>query len=128
MLKKRLNIKFNVIVLLLIYLFSNSPNVLFHHHEVEHSFFQHADSCEKAIYFADSENYCKHKTHISETNEECSMCDTHTFSPHSNQLFYGNYLINDLNKIFTEFSSPYFPLTPSSLSNRGPPKVSSNIV
>jgi len=73
---------------LLVYLFSSSPSILYHHHKTRYSTFQEASPCEKAIYYAAREGSCGHKAHFSEMPEKCPLCDHHTISAHYLQDFY----------------------------------------
>lgn len=110
---------------LLIYLFSNSPSILFHHHEPAVHSYQEATECEKAIHFADHLEGCDHKMHFSESHEDCSLCDVHSVSLHTASTFYLIYSIDEhSDKIIVE-SSSLFSETVSNFSNRGPPSISS---
>jgi len=122
-LKKNPNINFTGLFLLLLYLFSNSPAILFHHHDNNIVAYSNADQCEKAIYYPDKDDSCNHKQHVTETFEKCSLCDKHTLSAHTicSPLFDG------VDVIITCEHNPYnvgfHSLPISETSNRGPPTV-----
>ena len=74
--KKKRQINFLGIALLLVYAFTLVPSIaLHHHHEEEIVAFSEADSCEKAIYYGIQD---EHNEHISKTHEKCWFCDHHT--------------------------------------------------
>lgn len=120
---KNRNINFSGLFLLLLYLFCNSPSILFHHHENNVVTYAQADMCEKAIYYADKEGTCKHKQHITSALEKCSLCDNHTVSTHvvSNPIF------EYINTIFTPKHNTYninfYTSSTSENFDRGPPFV-----
>lgn len=123
--RKRYHIQFKALLLLLLYSFSNSPSILFHHHELEIASSGKATSCEKAIHFSDKKSNCNLQIDVSKAPEKCSLCDNHTVSPHSSQTFF----FRDFSKIksadHSDLVKNYFFQINSSLSNRGPPEVSS---
>ena len=122
-LKKNRNINFTGLFLLLLYLFSNSPANLFHHHDYNIVAYDKADKCEKAIYYANKDGSCNHKHHITKSFEKCSLCDNHTVSVHT--VFYPIFVC--VNVIATTEHHPYnvsfYSLSTSETSNRGPPTV-----
>jgi hypothetical protein len=125
-LKKRNDIKFISIVLLLIYLFSSS--VLFHNHKVEIASYEKSSSCEKTIYYSNKGEKCHHKIHLSLANKKCSLCDNHTFCPHLPQTFYTGFFNKVVSENYLYKVNAYFFLSPSVFSNRGPPSFSSHTV
>lgn len=124
MFKKIKHTKIKSASLLIIYIFSSIFSIQFHHHEVENSFFQVASSCEKAIYFDDSENNCHHKMHFSDEDEDCALCDSHTYSPQSLHFLQVNFQKFDFSIKYSEKVNQYHYFDLSILSNRGPPLVS----
>jgi len=122
-LKKTQYIQFKALLLLLIYLLSNSPSVLFHHHKLEVASYEKATPCEKKIYYSDKDNSCNHKTHISKVPEKCSLCDNHTIAPHSFQTFLTEYFSKEIIADYLQVSENYYFQVPSTFSNRGPPSV-----
>lgn len=82
---KSINIK--CVLLLLIYLISNFPLTLFHHHNHGIVAFNNANHCEKTIYYGEK-NACTHKYHFSNLKEKCSFCSHHTISSHTNSLYH----------------------------------------
>lgn len=80
MLKDLRNIK--GLFLLLLYLFGNSPTIMFHQHDNEVAAYSKASQCEKAVYYGEESNACKHKTHITKAFKKCSLCDNHYLSAH----------------------------------------------
>ncbi len=127
-LKKRNDIKFIAILLLLIYLFSNSSSVLFHNHKFEIASYEKASSCEKTIYYSNKSEKCHHKIHLSLANKKCSLCDNHTFCPHLPQTFYTGFFNKVVSKNYLYKVNTYFFLSPPVFSNRGPPFISSHTV
>jgi hypothetical protein len=122
-LKKRHKISHKALLLLLVYLFSNTPSILFHHHTLEIAY-ENATSCEKAIYYSEKDGNCSHKTHISKASEKCGLCDDHTVSPHSSQTFSTKYFSREFSGRYLQVSENYYFQTPSTFCNRGPPSVS----
>lgn len=122
--KKRKLIQLKVILLLLIYLFSNIPTNLFHQHESEVPSYENATACEKSIYYSSKDGSCKHKSHLSEETEKCALCDKHLVSPHLFQLIFEKYFKKELVRDYFQATEGFYFQTSSSTSNRGPPSVS----
>lgn len=123
--KKRHDIQFKALLLLLVYLFSSSPSILFHHHKLEVASYEKATPCEKKIYYSAKDGNCTHKTHLSKSTEKCWLCDNHTVSPHSFQTFLTEYFSKEFKGSYLQVSEKYYFQVPSTFSNRGPPSVSS---
>ncbi len=123
--KKSHNIHYKALLLLLAYLFSNSSSILFHHHKLNIASYEKATPCEKSIYYSHKDNNCQHKTHITITDEKCSLCDHHTVSPHSFQTFLTAYFSKEITSGYLKVFEHYYFQVPSTFSNRGPPSVSS---
>jgi len=117
---KSINIK--CVLLLFIYLISNCPLTLFHHHNHNFVAFKNANHCEKTIYYGEK-NACAHKYHLSSLKEKCSFCSNHTISSHTT-ISYRFSLYRPLtftnNKLYT--LSLYSTLTFNPF-NKGPPIV-----
>lgn len=121
--KNNTNIKSSAWLLLLIYIFSINPAILFHHHNENRVAYEKATSCEKAIFYGDKSGKCTHKNHISKASEKCSLCDNHNLSAHIVELPFFNFvtleckMVYDLDVInlITYFSNQTF--------NKGPPVV-----
>jgi hypothetical protein len=121
--KKTRKINFTGLFLLLLYVFSNSPVILFHHHDNHIVAYDKADQCEKVIYYSSKSDGCHHKEHISKASEKCSLCDHHSLSVYTvftPSFFYlkplkaGEYIL---------FHESIQLITFSETSNRGPPTV-----
>jgi hypothetical protein len=124
-LEKKHYIRFNTLLLLLIYLFSNSPSILFHHHNFSITSYDKATACEKSIYYSEKSTDCNHQTHLFETTEKCLLCDQHTVSPHAAQKLF-SFFFNEVGQIcYANDIKIYFSLPLSGFGNRGPPSVSS---
>ena len=117
------NINFTGLFILLLYIFSNSPAILFHHHDYNIVAYDKADKCEKAIYYVKTENSCNHKQHLTTGFEKCSLCDNHTLSEHT--IFYPDFVFPKARKIaeFDNYLQQFYFLPTSEKSNRGPPTV-----
>ena len=126
--KKRRQIQFTALFILLIYFCSNCLYVFFHHHSTHVVSYEHATPCEKANYYAQEEGTCHHKSHVSEASEKCDLCNNHTFSPHSIHTFFSESFRKVKAKRNTSVSKYYYIQFPSVFTNRGPPSVSSRIV
>lgn len=126
--KKQNYIAFKAVLLLLIYLFSNSPMILFHHHDIKIVSYEQATPCEKSIYYAEHVGRCNHKAHISNEKEKCCLCDQHTLSPYFIQKHFNAFYCNEIKSEYQTIASIYFLQIPSSFANRGPPVVSTLIV
>ena len=126
--KKRRQIQFRALFILLIYFCSNCLYVFFHHHSTHVVSYEHATPCEKANYYGQEEGTCHHKSHVSEASEKCDMCNNHTFSPHSLHTFFSESFLKVKVKRNTYASEYYYIQLPSVFTNRGPPSVSSPIV
>ena len=119
MLRIRLSIKFYPFLLLLLYLFSNSPSILFHHHQsiVE----VHRNVARSVRYKDDTVN---HKTRISQAREQCALCDNHTISVHYLLPTSMRWKINEFGSTYLIVFSRYCFQAFASFSTRGPPSVS----
>ena len=126
--KKRRQIQFRALFIVLIYFCSNCLFVFFHHHSEDVVSYEHATPCEKANYYAQEEGTCHHKSHVSEASEKCDLCNNHTFSPHSLHTFFSESFRKVKVKRNTSVSENYYIQFPSVFTNRGPPSVSSRIV
>ncbi|MFA5619283.1 MAG: hypothetical protein WDA08_03155 [Weeksellaceae bacterium] len=73
--KKRFNPK--GFLLLMLYVFSLGPTLLFHHHPSDIVDFSKADACEKAIYYGVNEGDCHHKLHLNPVKSNCQVCSHH---------------------------------------------------
>jgi hypothetical protein len=124
-LKKQPAIQFRALLLLLVYLFSNSPSILFHHHKLEIASYENATTCEKVIYYSAQDGNCNHNKHISKAIEKCWLCDNHIVSPHSFQTFLTAYFSKEISGSYLHVSENYIFQVPSVFINRGPPPVSS---
>jgi hypothetical protein len=124
-LKKPYRIQFKALFLLLVYLFSNGPSILFHNHLTDIAAYEKATACEKVIYYADNDANCKHQNHVANAVEKCWLCDNHTLSPHLFQTFLPEYFSKKISASYTELCNYYYFQTPSRFLNRGPPSVSS---
>jgi len=108
---------------LLLYLFSISPAIIFHHHNYDFIAFDKAAKCEKAIYYADKDDSYNHEQHIAKASKRCLLCDNHTISAHTviSALFVCINVINACEH------NPYnvisHSIQTSETSNRGPPTV-----
>jgi hypothetical protein len=122
-LNKRKNIQLRALILLLIYLISNSPATLFHHHDNKIIAFDKATACEKAIYFSNSKGKCKHKSHLSESIKKCSLCDNHTLIPHFLEFSFYTFFKLTFNNSYSTASFDYKYVTTTIVCNRGPPTV-----
>ncbi len=123
--KKKQNVQISALLLLLTYIISHIPPVLYHHHKSEISPYQAATACEKVIYFSENNNTCHHKFHISKTTEKCSLCDKHIVSLHNFQPF-RLHIIRFGSKIsFVETPIQFFFSSILFFSNKSPPLVSS---
>jgi hypothetical protein len=127
-LKKRQDINFKALSLLLVYLISNSPSILFHHHASDSPSYEHATPCEKTIYYSNKGSSCHHKAHISKAAEKCFLCDNHTISPHAPQAYFFYFFNSVKPSVYSENNSDFYSSSPSLFANRGPPSVSSHTV
>ncbi|MFA7273102.1 MAG: hypothetical protein WC044_04500 [Crocinitomicaceae bacterium] len=125
--KKKEGIQFKAILLLLVYLISSIPALLFHHHEAPVETYESATSCEKVIYFAHEDGGCHHKSHITQEPEKCWLCDHHTFSPQLFQEVSTEIFAIEFGTECPAFSNRYYFQAPSQFFNRGPPRISSYI-
>lgn len=117
------NINFTGLFFLLLYVFSNSPAILFHHHDYSIVAYDKADKCEKAIYYSEQGSKCNHKEHVTKAFEKCSLCDNHTLSAHTN--LYPDFVYSKVANItkFQSYKQNFHSLSSSENSNRGPPKI-----
>jgi len=108
--------RFYAVFLLLLYIFSNSPYILFHHHKLK------IEPFEKAIvsHHAD-DGKSSHEAYISKTSEKCALCDSHTISPHHLLSVSIQCLPNVFNRGYLITSAKLFFRNHSIFSNRGPP-------
>ena len=122
-LKKRSKIQVKVLFLVLIYLFSANPTVLFHHHDAEIVSFEKASSCEKAIYYSNHGDKCSHTSHISKSPEKCLLCDLHAVSPHSFLDFLKQNIGKEQTSTPVKGAENYVYCFPSVFTNKGPPSL-----
>ncbi|AZA58620.1 MULTISPECIES: hypothetical protein [Flavobacteriales] len=109
--------------LLLLYVFANSPVILYHHHDDEIIAYSKASQCEKTIYYGDESSTCKHKAHLTKAFKKCSLCDNHCLSPH---------LIVDAPNIYVDVQLyfeyglckvSFYEAELLAIKNKGPPAV-----
>ncbi|MEO6189276.1 MAG: hypothetical protein ABIO44_01880 [Saprospiraceae bacterium] len=121
--KKRRNLNYGGIFLILIYLLSNSPTIIFHHHNHEIVAYNKADNCEKAIYYADKSGKCNHKSHLSKSLDKCALCDNHIFQAHFNHIYDFTSAEIEISNIYNSYLFNFKTIPFSETSNRGPPTV-----
>ncbi len=122
-LKRTCKIEVKAILLLLIYVFSNSPSNLFHEHHLEIASFEEASSCEKSIYYSDLDGHCAHSEHISKSVEKCCLCDNHTAPQQTTTALTTEFFLKEFSETSFPLYENYFAHVPSTFSNRGPPFV-----
>ena len=125
MMKKRDIKQAKALLLLLIYLFSNSPAILFHHHDNEIVSCKKDSSYKTSVYNEDNEHHCNHSAHLNKLPEKCSLCDHHTISPHCVLTLWTCFFSKKISEEHLDNKENYSFQTPSAVSNRGPPTVSS---
>ena len=121
-LRNKRHIHCSAILLLLIYICSNSPAFMFHHHIRPIVAYDKAGSCEKVIYYTGNDG-CNHKSHISTAFERCSLCDHHNLNAHINFLpvfAFINFIDADGYSTGLEHFVSAFA---AEAANRGPPEV-----
>jgi len=105
--------------LLLLYIFSLTFSLVFHHHHSDKIVaFSEADSCEKAIYYGIQDH---HKQHINKAQDKCWLCDHHTITP---QILLNNDFIFIQTGFFTEYATCYkhfYDIDLTEKSNKDPP-------
>jgi hypothetical protein len=112
-----------VILLLLIYTICNSPAILFHHHEIKTVKFEKANACEKVIYYSQTKQKCNHKTHLTESQKKCFLCDNHTLTPHIAVYSFYNFFKTYFDSCHKTTTFDYKFAANSIRANRGPPLV-----
>jgi len=122
-LKSLKNIEFKALLLLLIYLFSSIPSILFHHHNSEIHAHQEAAFRENADFIPDHGEKCNHKTQITTATQKCSLCDSHTLSPHSVNTFFTAFIFKHFDGNYLQISESYYFISSLTFSNRGPPFI-----
>ena len=125
--QKQRYIQFKSFLLLLVYLISNSPSVLFHHHSAEVISHEKQFDCKEHIQHSKfcKEVKCHHSTRIAKPHKKCGLCDNHTVSPHAIEAFLLTQINYEFYSGYIKIPSTYFYQIPSVFSNRGPPSVSS---
>src|SRR5690554_766005 len=106
--------------MLMLYLFSMLPGLLFHHHHHNTISFTESDSCQKAVYYGIQD---KHKEHLSKVQDQCQFCDHHTQNP---QLIFNSHFELHTTEIQTEYFSHYNSFHSIDLlgsANKDPPLV-----
>jgi hypothetical protein len=122
-LKQQQQISIKAFFMLIIYLISISPIMLFHDHSSAVVSYEQATNCEKAIFYGQAKADSSHSSHIHASEIKCSLCDNHTASTH---LFSFSLI-----ELFKQHSyKSYFTATSSytytgtlALSSRGPPTL-----
>ena len=107
--------------LLLLYIFSNSPFIKYHHHNYQIADFEQANSCEKLIYFDYSDQECHHKDHIVKDISKCPLDDNHLTVPGFISSCFFNFTEHSNVKPAYNYSDFRTFLRYSENSNRGPP-------
>lgn len=122
-LNKNIVIHLRASVLLLIYLISIIPSMVFHHHDNHVVDVHEATTCEKAIFYSNSADKCEHNTHVSDSKPKCELCDDHTASPHFSRVQNFCFLKTTINCGLTTSHVNYQFCLVSIASNKGPPLV-----
>jgi hypothetical protein len=113
-------------LLVALYLISQSPAILFHHHRVAISSFNFANSCERSGFNVKNRSNCEHQAHLTTPLEKCSLCDNHTLSPHSIPSGFVKYVTITFEISYSIVATSRIAHRSSYvLSDRGPPAVSS---
>jgi len=122
-LKDKRNIKFAGLFLLLLYLFGNSPALMFHHHD-EIIAFEKATKCEKTVYYSDGSNsFCEHKAHLSKVLKKCFLCDNHCVSVHLFTAIQFVCINVEHRSEYTLYKANFYEATLPETQNRGPPII-----
>jgi hypothetical protein len=122
-LKKKKDIHLRGLILLLIYIISNSPAVLFHHHDNKIVTFNKATACEKTIYYSVFKGKCEHKAHLTKSIKKCSLCENHTLTPHFSEFSFCNFFKLSFHRSYSIATFDYKFANTSIVSNRGPPTI-----
>ncbi len=125
MMKKRDRKQAKALLLLLFYLFSNSPAILFHHHDIEIVTCKKDLSYRTSVYHEDNGHHCNHSAHLNNAPEKCSLCDHHTVSPHSVLTLWAIFFSKKISDEHLDYKENYSFQIPPAVSNKGPPVVSS---
>lgn len=120
--RKKGNINYVGILLAILYIFSSSSYILFHHHNSQHIVYTQANPCEKSIYFTDKDQGCQHNEHFTQHVKKCPMCDHHTLSihtllPHS----YSSLNRTDNNEYLSKYNNDFDYTFLEETPNKDPP-------
>lgn len=121
--KKLHRIQWKAFLLLLVYLFSIHPGIVFHHHKLDTATCKKSTDCKKSVFFSYKDGNCTHKTHVAKANEKCWLCDNHTISTHDVQTRVNKYFSYPISGSYLQISKKYCHQAPSNFANRGPPSV-----
>ncbi|HET8964227.1 MAG TPA: hypothetical protein VFM99_10030 [Chitinophagales bacterium] len=106
------------ILLLLLYAFSNSPFIKFHHHNSSQENFANS------IIENDISDFQCSQTEIHQLEKRCALCDNHTLSAHASTFFTteNNFTLYFSHVIPSATIHNYIKVLPC--PNRGPPEYS----
>ena len=113
---------FKTFFLLGIYFFGNSSVFLIHTHEhaESHNHCHSHEDTEKTSCDLSFDETCHH-SHLSETLEECILCNNIIVLPHVYSSSYNNNLSHVISQEFLNVKFNYFRNSIYNLLNRGPP-------
>ena len=122
-LNKKRNINFKALLLILIYSFSISPVIMFHHHNYNVVAYETATPCEKAAYYQYKIGQCTHKAHITNAVQKCPLCDNHNLTDYLHNILVFTFIKAETNSEHNSIIVNIISLSPAQTSNRGPPTV-----
>ncbi len=96
---------------------------MFHQHEIDAISFEHANLCEKSIYFIDKGDHCGHEDHVSNAIKKCSLCEHQSCLLYTFEFLRLRFLNQKLRIQNFDFYQSCLANFVSLILNKGPPLI-----